>query len=166
MKKSLAALILSTFMFVLAVQPGHAYETTAKQAFTLDGKTAIFLIEFAFGHENHEIHMPLSARAGNAETPTSLSYVIYDDEGEAAKGLTTGIVLSSAPYRKGMYVTPRGHKIPFTLLVAYTPSEDENQNAFRAEVTHLPFSFDGIQQLKLNPSELQYYTTEFVSLEQ
>lgn len=164
MKKLFASIALFSLAFFVFPVSSHAYLTTDQNAFTLDDKMGIFLIDFSFGHQDHDVHIPVQAKFTAQKTTNSLSYSLYDDEDETAIGTATGIVLSNAPYKNGVYVVPAGSNASFTLFVAFSKGEKETESQFRAEVTNLPFSFSGTQQLQLNPSELKYYITDFLTL--
>ncbi len=142
---------------------GEAYFTTDQDAFTVNGKTGVYTIEFAFGHDKHDIYIPAKALHGSTAVRNALSYELVDKNGGLASGTAVGIVLSSLPVRDGMYRIPKGKAARFTLLVLYTPPM--NDGDYRAQVTSLPFTFDGATKLQLNPSELQYYTTDYLSLD-
>ena len=75
------------------------------------------------------------------------------------------MVLSTAKLNaEKMYVTQKNIGKKFTLAVFFTPEPYELEKKYRLQVNHLPFYFDGAQQLQLNPSELVYYTTKYISL--
>ncbi len=139
----------------------HAYFTTNQEAIPVGGG-ALFTIEYAFGVGKHTLHMPIFTERGTERKNSTLSYEILDGEGNPGGGKAVGIVLSSAPVSGLEYVVSRGIKRHFTLLVAYAP---EKPGEYRLQVTQLPFSFDGTQQLQLNPSELTYYATKLIPLE-
>jgi len=155
-------LIISIFTF--STSNAHAYFTTGQRAMVLDTHTALFLIDYAFGVKNHEVQLPIKASYLSTSTD-AVSYAIIDKNGNQVAGKTVGIVLSKTPITTHqMYATPKGKSGKFTLAVFFTPDTSETPNEFRLQVTNLPFSFDGTQQLQLNPSELQYYTTKLISI--
>ncbi len=156
--------VLFVALTLLIPHATHAYFKTGESSFTTDSKTAIYALEFTFGHKDHEILMPVIAKNTTEKSNTELAYEIRDDKGELAKGTTLGIILSDAKIKDGMYVIPKGKSMKFTLLTFYTKGADETDTAFRTQVTSLPFNFDGKQQLQLNPSELKYYTTKLIGL--
>ena len=155
------ALTLSICALFLLTGEAQAYTTTDQQAFTLDGTMGVYFIEYAFGHESHDIHMPFMSEHSEERHESALSYAFYDDEGERAGGNVTAIILGNVPIADGEYVIPKGSVGTFTLLVFFTPESDGD---YRLQVTELPFSFNGTQELQLNPSELQYYQTEPLTL--
>lgn len=160
----LGCLCGALFVVFLCFEEVHAYRTTDQNAFTLDGRTGIYTIEYSFGHGHYDVYMPSLAQSRSAVSDTALSYTILDDEDEIAKGTHTALILSNATYQNGMYIVPKGVRARFTLLIVFTPSDDETESHFRAEVTHLPFRLDETHQ-KLNPSELDYYTSPTLHLE-
>lgn len=155
-----AALVALTAFFVPT--PTLAYTTTGTVGFTHNNKTLFNAISFSFGHEKHAVHIPITART-DAKSRDALTYEILDADGGAAAGTPLGIVLSNAKVKGGEYVIPKGKSASFTLLTFFTPTSTSTE-AYRTQVTNLPFTFDGKQELQLNPSELQYYTTKPVTL--
>lgn len=141
-----------------------AYFTSGQHAFSVDDTVGVYTIDFSFGQKNREVSIPIIANNTDTHSGDALSYSVRDDEIERAKGTAVGIVLSDAPVKNGMYVVPKGVAKKFTLLVLFTPSADETESKFNVQVNYLPFAFDGIQQLHLNPSELQYYKTPPLTL--
>ena len=151
-------------LFFSSVSVSNAYFTTAQEEFTVDGKTAVFVIDYAFGHDSYALRMPQKTIRGAAQNRDALSYEILDENGTPGRGTAVGIVLSDAPVTKGAYLTPKGVAKKFRLLVLYTKAENETGTSFRAQVTNLPFAFSGSQELKLNEPELRSYTTALVPL--
>jgi hypothetical protein len=164
--KKLTFLTLVVFVLTLLSAPyAEAYLTTNQAEFTTkDSKTGVYLIAFEFGHEKYDIHIPLSAFRSTKANSSYISYSLVDNEKEQAKGDSVGLILSTARLQNGMYVVPKGKKMKFTLIAFYTPSALETESDFRLQVNHLPFSFDGVQKLQLNVSELDHYTTELLTL--
>ncbi len=165
MKKNVFISLMFLAFGFISISNVEAYETTNQAAFTdQKEKTGVFLIAFAFGHEKYDIHIPISAFSSTEKNNNHLSYSIIDDEEERAIGSTVGLVLSSAKLENGMYVVPKGKKMKFTLIAFYEPNVLETESQFRLQVNHLPFSFGNVQELKLNESELEAYTTERITL--
>lgn len=154
------SLVATTVVMFLMPAGAHAYVTTGQDAVRVTGSSAIYLIEFEFGHGDHEIHIPVFARDTDDASREFLSYGLFDDENRRVNGITSaGIVLANAPIEDGRYIIPAGESRTLTLLViASVPTEVPIANIY-SEVTYLPFSFDGENELQLNPSELQYYRT-------
>lgn len=169
MQKNASLLVLmSAFSILLwAFLPltTQAYFTTGQRVIKLNDSSALFLIDFVFGHEKHEVHIPLAAHNGTGTSPYSLSYSVLDKSGEIAEGTAAGIVLSEAPLQtSGMYIVPKNMAKKFTLAVFYKNVAAEQKQRYHLQVNHLPFMFDGSQQLQLNPSELESYRTESTGL--
>jgi hypothetical protein len=166
----LFAVLSVSFIFLSVPEPARAYFTTDQAEISLDGgKSALFFIEYAFGTERHDVQMPIFAKSGTEKLTDMVSYQVLDETGTAVRGKTAGIVLSGTSMRDGMYVVPKGTARKFTLVVVFTPEPQvptvaSPEKKYRLQVTHLPFNFDGAQQLQLNPSELQYYTTKLLPL--
>lgn len=159
--KHIPTFVLVVFLFLGAIPASaDAYFTTAQNAFTVDNQTGVFTIDFAFGHKNYDVYIPVHAVRSGTPSLSELSYTIQRGNNETVKGSSVGIVLSGAHVKNGMYVIPKGTSATFRLLVIFTKDSVDTGNAYTLTVTHLPFSFNGTQQLKLNPSELQYYATK------
>lgn len=150
---------------ILSTQGAAAYFTTDQNAFTVDNTTAVFTIDFSFGHASHDITIPVSAQPMSlVENKTStLGYTITATDGKPAQGRMMGIVLSDAQVSNGFYKIKKGESAAFTLLVLFVPDTKEART-YAASVSQLPFTFDGKQNLYLHPSELKYYTTPELSL--
>ncbi len=163
--KHITTFILVVFLFLGAIPTSaDAYFTTAQNAFTVDNKTGVFTIDFAFGHKNYDVYIPVHAIHGGVLSSNKLSYVVKDTDNAIARGSSVGIVLSNARVKDGMYIIPKGTSATFRLLVIFTKDTTAAADAYTLTITHLPFRFNGTQQLKLNPSELQYYVTKPLSL--
>lgn len=148
-------------IFGYSVHTTSAYNTTDQKTYELNNGSALFLIEYKFGHQNHEVEMPFKNVNADSKATDTLAYTILDKEGHEITGKSSAIILSNSRLEKDrMYVTPKGIAKPFTLIVVFTPSASSTPD-YRLQVTHLPFNFDGNQQLELNPTELQYYTTPY-----
>ena len=166
--KSIAFITFLLFSFFLfTTSETNAYFTTNQEAVALKNHTGLFLIEYNFGMKKHEVYMPIFAENTTTTSNTRVSYQIIDDTGAVVTtGTSIGMVLSSTPLssKEPQYVTPKGVAKKFMLAVLFTPNQSQLNAKYRLQVTHLPFNFDGTQQLQLNPSELQYYTTKLLSL--
>jgi hypothetical protein len=148
---------------LLSPQEGFAYFTTDQEAFTVNSKVGVYTIDFAFGHEKHEVRIPVRAIRGGSAVNSSIRYELLNGTDAVLSGSAVGIVLSDAAIENGMYVIPKGKSETFTLLVLYTAPVGVKNN-YAVTVSHLPFTFGLTQQLQLNPSELTYYTTPSLSL--
>lgn len=160
-----ARILVVGLLFFAAPMLASAYFTTSQQAIDLGNGTGLFLIQYKFGHSDHTIDLPLFAERGDAAKNSVVSYEVYDGDNAVAPGTAVGIVLSDASLiETGFYRTPKGVSHSFTLVVFFRPDENISLGKYNLQVTHLPFVFDGAQQLQLNPSELQYYKTDRLKL--
>jgi hypothetical protein len=157
------ALFLFLALVILPL-PSSAYFTTAQHALIANDTTALFLIEFTFGHGKYDVSIPIRALRGVQNAVGTVRFEVVDDEKENAQGTVNSVILSRASVREGMYVIPRGETATFTLVVFYTRAPEETERTFKAQVTHLPFVFGSSQRLSLNPSELESYRTQFITL--
>lgn len=165
MKFILITLFLLISFFASTGTRAQAYFTTSQSATPLDNHTGLFLIEYSFGVPGHALHLPVSARNTGDASRDAVSFSMLDDQGERVDGKIASIVFSNATLeRNGMYFVPKNVAKKFTLAVVFTPTTPNPSEKYRLQVTHLPFDFDGTQQLQLNPSELKYYTTKLISL--
>ena len=163
MKKFLATCI--PVLFLLPVV-SHGYFTTNQSAIDLGDRTGLFLIEYKFGVEDFDLHMPLIAKHEGGVATNFLSYEILDNQDNPVEGTSFGIVLGNAKIdTNGMYRIPAGFGDTFLLAVFYTPPPEEGSEKYRLRVNHLPFTFVDHLNLQLNPSELQYYITPPLSLQ-
>ena len=162
--KAYYSLFILSFLFVVFPHTTEAYLTTKQEAFSVDGTTGVFSIEYRFGHQNRSIHMPLHPTNSESSFDHYLSYSIYDDEGEHAQGDITSIILSNADIVGDEYVVKESTLRTFTLLVIFTPNDENLGTEYHLQVEHLPFTFDGTGKQRLNQSELQYYKTERLTL--
>ena len=157
--------ILFALFLVSAPANVDAYYTTGQNEVKFDAHTGLFLIDFSFGMEKRAVSIPIKTQQADERISDTISYAIVDETGAKVAGTATGIVLSSAPIdHTGMYVIPKGVSKKFTLAVFFTPETPSSEHSYRLQVTQLPFQFDGVQQLQLNPSELKYYTTKLLAL--
>ncbi len=142
----------------------NAYFTTDQKTFELDKGSALFLIDYEFGHKNREVQMPFLTKSTSTTATNTLSYSVLNKDGHEVAGKFSAIILSNTKLGENtMYVVPKGFAKKFTLIVVFTPSASTTPD-YHLQVTHLPFNFDGKQQLELNPSELQYYVTPYTDL--
>ncbi len=162
----LSGVVCSVFVFVLWGVSAHttqAYFTTSQKTIELDNGAALFLVDYEFGHKNHEIQMPFKIINADSKATDTLSFAIVDKDNGKIPGKASAIIVSNTPLKKGLYSIPAGLQKKFTLIVVFTPSASTTED-YRLQVTNLPFNFDGKQQLQLNPSELKYYTTPYTNL--
>ena len=169
MKKSLTRVTLPVFLFVVF----FSFTGKSAEAYTLQshdeiriGNSVLFLLNFGFGHEKHTIEIPALADSDDTHTRNALSYRVVNEDNDVAIGTAHGIVLSATGIGKdGMYSSEKNEGVLYTLAVLFTPEEIKTTDeSYRVMVTHLPFTFDRTIQLQLNPSELTYYVSDFISL--
>lgn len=135
----------------------EAYLTTNQETLRV-GNATLFLIDYAFGTKAHDLTMPMAAQEGTERKDGTLMYEVRSNTGNRAEGQSYGVILSDAETTNdGLYRVPKGTRETFRLAVLFIPKKfDEKYDLY---VTQLPFAFENKQQLQLNPSELQYYTT-------
>lgn len=166
--KHIVSIILAVAMVLPAT--AAAYTTTGQRAYEATDTTAIFTIEYAFGHEDYDLYLPALTTRGQSfgNGDTTLGYeIVQDDDFATANGTAYAAILSNVPIVDGMYKVPKGFKASFTLIVLYVTDTDTTPAAYAARVTDLPFSMENADERveqRLNPSELQYYETEEISL--
>ncbi len=157
--RTLILCLVVLFAYSICTLHSEAYFTTNQEAVRLDQNSILFTIDYQFGHKKHTMTLPVLAEPHSITPPTAVSYQIVDENGDVAGGKSTGIVFSSARLNNsGLYEVTRGTLNDFSLNVIFTPAEYDMNKKYTLNVTHLPFMFDGVQQLQLNPSELKYYT--------
>lgn len=155
---------LGFFALLLSPLGASAYETTDQRAIKINETTAIYFIEYKFGHENHDFYMPVLAERDqeHGSEVKSIGFEVLEDGEEPTEiGSTQAIVLSNTPISNGMYKVPKGFSSTFTLAVILTTDEDDFENDYAIRVTDLPFySGDDLEYMRLNTSELQHYVTD------
>lgn len=158
-------LIALTVLFFSFTTSAHAYFTTAQKEIRLSDGSGLFLIEYSFGMAKYEVYMtPFAQRSLTTDTKM-VSYEILNEKNEVVAGKAVGIVLSDTMLNKDIqYVVSKNASKKFTLAVFFTPDKKNTGEKYRLHVTYLPFKFDGTQQLQLNPSELEKYTTKGIAL--
>jgi len=162
---------LAALVFAALPHASEAYFTTNQAAIKLNQTTALFAIEYSFGLEKSDIYMPVLA-VRNLTEENSRSTVGYsvreESETVTTEGTAAGIVLSKAPIVDGMYKLEKGESHKMTLVVLYTTSSDAHEEDYALQMDWLPYNVDhnsgSLQELQLNPSELQYYVTKEVEL--
>ncbi len=158
---TLGILTFLIFFFFFLSTPSQAYFTTNQSTRQLENGTNLFLIEYRFGMEKYDVYLPIHAKQGTETKNDAVSFEIYNEKNEVVQGNTTAIVLSdTAINTNGMYRINKGDSKKLTLAVFFTPASPDADTSYSLQVTHLPFNFNGTQQLQLNPSELKYYTTK------
>jgi hypothetical protein len=159
------------FVIALACLPQHAraYFTTGQTAVKLSDTSALYMIEYSFGLKDHDIYMPIAAeRNPKNNDAQSVGYTLQEDGHTVTQGATSGIVASNAPVVNGMYKIARGTAEKMTLFVILATQSDTPHKYYALSVNRLPYYVDRgnpqLQELQLNPSELQYYATEEIEL--
>ncbi len=148
----------------------QAYLTTAQSAKRFSDTTALFTVTYRFGFLNREAYLPISAVRNLAFSTTSdaVGYTLLDGAAtNTPVGTMNGLVLSSAEIRDGMYYLPAGKAADFTLVAALTTGTTTKEADYALTISSLPFyMIDDRTKTRgrLNPSELQYYTTPEVEL--
>jgi hypothetical protein len=157
--------VMSLSVFGLSTSTTHAYFTTGQKVVPLENGASLFVIDYKFGHEKHEIQLPIMATTSSLKATNTVSYEIIDKDGHIIPGKVSAIALSNARLGEDkMYSIPKNTAKKFTLIAVFIPTDRSAEDDHRLQVTHLPFNFDRKQQLQLNPSELKYYTTPYTDL--
>lgn len=163
---------MTTFIGALALlmtlypASADAYTTTGQRVQKINETTAIFFINYAFGHENYDLYLPILAKRDQehgTETKTIGFEVLAESEERTEIGTVQALALSKASIENGMYKVPKGHKLPFTFAAILTTDEGAIETDYAVRITDLPF-FMGAESERLNPSELAYYITPEVEL--
>ena len=95
----------------------------------------------------------------------ALGYVILEDRFASDVGTAEGIVLSNAERVGAMYKIPKGTAAKMTLGIIFTIPEDALEADYQLQIQELPFyAGDDRMYRRLNPSELQYYITPEIEL--
>ena len=163
-----ALAFITTFILPLSAS---AYETTGQRAQKINETTALYFIDFSFGHEDHDTYIPVLAVRDqeHGSKLKSLGYEILEEsEEETDRGVTQAIVFKkneNVTIENGMYKVPKGYKGSFTLAVVYTTDNALFEADYAVQVTDLPFYWDTDKKYqRLNESELKYYITPEVEL--
>lgn len=173
MKTALRSTLTSIFiaaLFFLTLSVGNvsAYFTTDQSATRVIKNTALYTVTYSFGASKEDLYMPVFAKRdlAHGSQEIALGYELLEDaEERVSYGTATGIVLSSEEIVDNMYRIPAGSNGTFTLFVLYSVDESEPEADYALRVTELPFyRGDDRGALSLNPSELQYYITPEVEL--
>lgn len=163
-----STLLCALVVLVLLPSSLSAYTVTDTRAYRVNNTTALFYIQYAFGHENHDFYLPVLATRDQkfGSKTKSVGYeIMQDDDFDTSDGTTQAIVLANLPIENGMYKIPKGYNAPLTLAVIFTTTTETPDAEYAVAVTDLPFySDDELTYARLNPSELQYYETDTVHL--
>lgn len=149
-------------IFLLTPQTTLAYLSSSQKVSNISSTTALYAIEFSFGHDKHDTYIPVLAVRDQVwgEAKKTLGFEVLTDDARSASSSAFGIVLGGKNVTKDMmYFVPKGEVDTFTFYVLLNNTTDETDD-YAVRVTDLPFYWDDARtHLKLNPSELQYYTT-------
>lgn len=160
--------LLTVFAMIVFPAPTSAYVTTDQNVVRLSDTAALFTITYQFGHKDLNFYMPIVPVRDLAHDSHSKNLgfeILEDGDNATTEGTATGIVLSGAPIVDGMYRTPADRFTQFMLVVLFTVPDEAEENDYALHVQELPFYMgDDREYQKLNPSELQYYVTPTVSL--
>jgi|GEM_PF-652958 len=171
--KNISVLVVTMLIAVSLPTSASAYFTQAQTQLQLTSSTALYSITYSFGLPNQDLYLPIIAERNlmHDASEAKLGYTIRNDrEDVITTGDTASFIYSTAEIKDGMYYVPKGSKASFTLVTLFrtqtgTPAED-----YLLLVENLPFLVDiGNPELEvrdLNPSELKYYTTNEVRLNQ
>lgn len=158
------------FAALLLILPASAsaYISTGQQAIRVNDTTALFFIEYEFGHESHDLFLPVLAKRGQdhgTEAKTIGFELLEEGSFVNENASVQAAVISEAPIENGMYKVPKGYATTFRFAAIVTTDPDADEVDYSIQITDLPFYFDGMEnKQQLNPSELRYYRTEEVEL--
>ena len=169
--KNISALLLTAVIAVSLPNTTNAYFTQEQTQTALTPITAMYTITYSFGLPKQDIYLPTGTQRNlmHGESDRTLGYTIREDgEDITDAGDVAGVVLSNAEVKDGMYFVPKGSKASFTLVVLLRTQPNTPKEDYSLLVENLPFLVDmggeSLQVRDLNPSELQYYATDEVRL--
>lgn len=156
---------------VVLPHTSSAYFTTAQSAQKINEHTAVFAIEYEFGLTNEDIYMPIVTERGLSwkNKKHSVGYTLHDgNQNVTPQGNAFGLAVSNAPIVGDMYKIEKGKAQKMTLYIVLTTATTTPESRYSLQVDQLPFYVDTGKKVwetrQLNPSELQYYTTNSVKL--
>jgi hypothetical protein len=164
---------LSICMLFAQSNTAEAYFTTNQSALKISEDKALYIIEYAFGLEKYDLTMPGVTKRdllwGTNED--KIGYTFRNESGEVQKeGTVTAAVISRAPRADGMYILEKGKAQKMWLVALLETKKGAEPQNYKLQVDSLPFYVDmGAKEKdvrQLNPSELQYYVTPSVELNQ
>lgn len=173
MKKCILSLCALCTVFIFAPRDAAAYFTKAQSAVMLeDGKGVLYSVTYDFGVKNYDVYLPIVPERKNEkvdQTGTQTYALLEESEEEIDFGETIGVVVSDAEIRNGEYFIPKGEAKRLTMIVLLMLPEAAPTRSLDValQVTNLPFRMvnGGVSiAARLNPSELQYYTTPEVDI--
>ena len=161
--------LLAVFMVTAMPQSAAAYKTHDQKAVRINEQTAFYTISYRFGIPQRDFYLPIGAvRDATKDDGFVLGYEFLEDgKTYTNKGTSAGIVLSDAEVVDGQYFIPAGKFRTFTLFVMLTTDETDPEMDYALHVNSLPFigiiNGERVDQ-KLYPTELQYYLTPEIEL--
>ncbi len=173
--------VITGIILLASVLPASAsaYFTTDQKAVQINSDTILYTVTYQFGVKAGALRMPIGAVRGlQAGDPSPyVGYTLYSDDKEVVdNGSTYSLVLSDAKVENNEYYVPQGEARSFTLVTLvklgenFIPAEDKKMD-LSLQVTSLPFTMISKKEnmamelgLRLNPTELQYYTTPEIHL--
>lgn len=164
-------LALVAALFACAPHAVLGYFTTGQSALKINDQVALYALEYTFGLEDHDIYMPIVSTRGlshESDAP-QVGFTLREDGEEAVThGTAAGLVLSGAPIVDGMYKIAKDTAQKMTLFVVFATEADTLEADYALQIDRLPYYVDKgddeLQELSLNPSELQYYITPEIEL--
>jgi len=169
--KNISALILTALIAVSVPNTTSAYFTQAQTQTKLTPITALYTITYSFGLANYDVYLPLTAERNlmHDGSESKLGFTILEDsETVSDEGDTASFIYSKAEIKDSMYFVPKGSKASFTLVTLLRTQADTEKEDYSLLVENLPFWVDvgeeTLQVRDLNPSELQYYATGEIRL--
>lgn len=174
MIKSKLKIFAGTLLLLIALPHSSlAYFTTKQQVIKINENTALFAIDYRFGVKNYDMKLPIGAirELESGDASPYVGYQLLNSKAVTEVGESYGVVVSSAKIVDNAYFIPKGHSATFTLYVlAKLPKNDKGESKksrLSLQISSLPFVMTD-EQTKLsghlNPSELQYYVTDAVTL--
>jgi hypothetical protein len=154
--------------FILGTESTQAYFTTGQAAVAATDKTALYTIDYRFGNFNEDVYMPLFAMRDlphGSESKSAGYELLENGDTPIGYGTAAGIIFSDLEIKDDMYLLPAGEIADFTLFVIFTVAEDLAEADYAVHMQELPFyRGEDREPNKMNPSELQYYVTPEVEL--
>lgn len=104
--------ILLSLLIVACATPlyAEAYVTTGSAAKRVTETTALYYIDFAFGHKTKDLYLPVQAvRSSTAAAADALSFQLFEDgEDMVTNDSARGMVISDTELRGTYYHIPAG----------------------------------------------------------
>lgn len=170
MTKFISGLMLTAVLAVAFPQTTQAYLTSSQTSVQLTDTTAMYTITYSFSGGKYDFYLPVVTARNllHSESESTLGYTIRENDDTTSIGDTAALVFSTAKLVDGMYFIPKGERKTFTLVTFFRTDIGTHQDDYALQVENLPFLVDiggdALQLRGLNPSELTYYATEEVRL--